>query len=339
MASAQNIVWRQVENKIQGVPVELRALEANEVRLKITHSGLCHSDVFYISSGMVLGHEGVGIVEEVGSAVTEFKIGDRAGGGYLRDSCGKCKYCLTGRDIWCYNRNIYGEKDYNTGTFSKYYIGVETFLHKIPDELSSSDAAPLQCAGATVYSALLDVISSGTRVGIVGIGGLGHLAIQFADKLGAEVVVFSTSADKEEEAKKFGAKEFYLLSEPEKVKEPIDVLVLTGAKHPDFSRFMTKEILARTGTIVPLTADTHDLQLPSLTMFFAGYNIRSSLVASRKIHSDMLRFAAKHGIKPVIEEFPMDEGGFAAALDRLNSGKVRYRAVLAAQIGPPCAEK
>jgi len=331
MASTQNIVFRHVENKVKAVPIEIPAPKPNEVRVKITHSGLCHTDVFYVPSGMVLGHEGVGIVEEVGSDVTEFKIGDRVGGGYLRDSCGKCRYCLTGNEIWCYNRNIYGEADFNTGTFSKYYVGVETYLHKVPDEISSADAAPLQCAGATVYSALVDVVSSGTRVGVLGIGGLGHLAIQFANKLGAEVVVFSTSASKEEEAKNFGAKEFYLLSEPEKIKEPIDVLLLTGSKHPDFSRFTTKEILARTGTIIPLTADSHDLQLPSLAVFFAGYNVKSSLVANRKIHNDMLKFAARHGIRPVVEEFPMDEEGFANALDRLKTGQVRYRAVLAAK--------
>lgn len=94
---------------------------------------------------------------------------------------------------------------------------------------------------------------------------------------------------------------------------------------------MVKEILARTGTIVPLTASIHDIQLPSLPMFFGGYNIKTSLVASRKIHKDTLRFAATHGIRPTVEEFPMDESGFATALDRLNTGKVRYRAVLVAQ--------
>ena len=101
--------------------------------------------------------------------------------------------------------------------------------------MSSADAAPLQCAGATVYSALINVLKPGDRVGILGIGGLGHLAIQFASKLGADVVVFSTTSKKEAEAKAFGANEFYLLSEPEKVKEPIDILVLTGSVYPNFS--------------------------------------------------------------------------------------------------------
>jgi D-arabinose 1-dehydrogenase-like Zn-dependent alcohol dehydrogenase len=117
-------------------------------------------------------------------------------------------------------------------------VGVETFLHKIPDALSSEDAAPLQCAGGTVYSALLDSAKPGDRVGILGIGGLGHLAIQFSAKLGFETIVFSSNAEKEAEAKSFGADEFYLLSEPEKLKKPIDVLLVAGSRYPDWSKYV-----------------------------------------------------------------------------------------------------
>lgn len=115
-------------------------------------------------------------------------------------------------------------------------IGTETFLHKIPEGLSSEHAAPLQCAGATVYSAVIDTAKPGDRVAILGIGGLGHLAIQFAAKLGYETIVFSTSAEKEAEAKSFGASEFYLLSELEKLEKPVDVLLIAGTKYPDWSK-------------------------------------------------------------------------------------------------------
>lgn len=115
-------------------------------------------------------------------------------------------------------------------------IGTETYVHKIPDSMTSEAAAPLQCAGGTVYTALINSTKPGDRVGILGIGGLGHLAIQFSAKLGFETIVFSTSVEKEAEAKSFGASEFYLLSEPEKITKPIDVLIIAGNKYPDWSK-------------------------------------------------------------------------------------------------------
>lgn len=231
-----NQVYRGIEGIVKKVPAQVPELGPKDILIKITHSGLCGSDTAYLPYGIALGHEGVGIVEKVGEAVTQFKIGDRAGGGYLRDACGHCKYCMTGNDIWCYERTVFGEKDYNNGTFGDYYVGKETFLHRIPDELSSEDAAPLMCAGATTYSALVDVYKSGDRVGVIGIGGLGHLAIQFAAKLGAEVVVWSTTPAKEKEARELGASEFYLLSELDKIVKPVDILVVAGSKYPDWSK-------------------------------------------------------------------------------------------------------
>lgn len=128
--------------------------------------------------------------------------------------------------------------DYANGTFADYYVGKESYLHKIPDSIPSEYAAPLQCAGSTVYTALSKNVTSKSRVGIIGIGGLGHLAIQFAAKMGAEVAVFSTKADKEAEARSFGATEFYLLGETDKVKAPLDVLILAASKSPDWSKFL-----------------------------------------------------------------------------------------------------
>lgn len=122
------------------------------------------------------------------------------------------------------------------GAMTDYYIGAESFLYKIPESIKSEHAAPLQCAGATVYTALASTVKPAQRVGIVGIGGLGHLAIQFAAKLGAEVVVFSTSPGKEKEAREFGASEFVLINEPEKVSSPVDVLVVAASSAPDWSK-------------------------------------------------------------------------------------------------------
>lgn len=229
-------VFRGIEGAAKAVLNKTTPLAPKEVLIKITHSGLCGTDVHMLSTGAALGHEGVGIIESIGSAVTTLKIGDRVGGGFHRNACGHCQYCLSGNDIWCYERTEYTEGDYSNGSLAEYFLGFETFVHKIPKGLSSEHAASLQCAGATVYSALVDVVKPFQRVGIIDIGGLGHLAIQYANKLGAEVVVFSTSRNKEAEAKGFGASEFYLLNETEKVTAPIDILVVAGSHYPDWDK-------------------------------------------------------------------------------------------------------
>jgi D-arabinose 1-dehydrogenase-like Zn-dependent alcohol dehydrogenase len=238
LTSKEYTVYRGLSKKVTATKRPIPALGPKDILVRITHSGVCHTDALFFESGapLALGHEGVGVVEAIGSDVTQFKIGERAGGGYHRDSCGHCRYCLSGRDIHCYNRVIFGEGDFDNGTFGEYYVGKETYLHKIPEGMLSEHAAPLQCAGATVYSALKATIKPRDRVAVMGIGGLGHLAIQYAAKLGAEVVVWSTTADKEKEAREFGASEFHILSEIEKMREPVNVLVLTGAKYPDFEK-------------------------------------------------------------------------------------------------------
>jgi D-arabinose 1-dehydrogenase-like Zn-dependent alcohol dehydrogenase len=229
-------VFRGAEGIIKSSVAQKPELGPKDILVKITHSGVCATDLAYIPYGLALGHEGVGVVEAIGIEVTQFKVGERAGGGYHRGSCGHCSYCLTGQDIWCYERSIFGENDYNNGTFGEYYVGKETYLHRIPDDLASEHAAPLQCAGATTYNALVQVVKPGDRVGIVGIGGLGHLAIQFAQKLGTEVVVFSTSKSKQEEAKTLGASEFYLLDSLDELQKPVDTLVVAGSKYPDWTK-------------------------------------------------------------------------------------------------------
>lgn len=236
MSVPAQYVYRYQDGKVTKSPSEIRPLASKEILLKITHSSLCGTDLTYAGSGIALGHEGVGIVAEIGSEVTHLKVGDRAGGGYHRHSCGQCSYCLGGQDIWCYNRVVFGEGDTSNGTFATFYVAHETYLHRIPDSLPSEYAAPLQCAGATVYSAVVATVKPTQRVGIVGIGGLGHLAIQFASKMGAEVVVFSSSKNKEGEARGFGASEFYLTNEPERITTPVDVLVVAGNRNPDWSK-------------------------------------------------------------------------------------------------------
>ena len=231
-------VFRTINGSIIAAPAKIPELGPKDVLIRVTHSGVCYTDLEFSHAGapLAMGHEGVGVVEAVGSDVTQLKAGDRAGGGFHKASCGHCGYCLTGRDILCYDRVIYGEGDYDNGSFAPYYVGKESYVHKIPDALDSADAAPLHCAGATVYSALIKTIQPRDRVGIIGIGGLGHLAIQFAAKMGAEVVVFSTSKDKEQEARALGASEFVLMGEPEKVRAPVQAMIISSNKYPDWDK-------------------------------------------------------------------------------------------------------
>lgn len=184
-------------------------LTGDQVFLRITASGLCGTDEHYRAQDMVLGHEGAGVVEAVGPAVRKLKVGDRVGWGYQHDSCGECEYCLTGRETFCQERAMYGYADFDQGSFASHAVWKEAFLFKIPDSISDEDAAPLMCGGATVFNALrMYDIQPTSRVGIIGVGGLGHLAIQFASKMGCEVVVLSGTESKKEEAMKLGAHEF-----------------------------------------------------------------------------------------------------------------------------------
>ncbi len=159
---------------------------------------------------MVLGHEGVGVVVEVGPQVQYLKKGQRVGWGYQHDSCGHCSECLSGQEVFCSKRAMYGDNNRDQGSFATHAVWREAFLFEIPDEISSENAAPLQCGGATVFTALSNASPSET-VGIMGVGGLGHLAIQFAAKMGRRVVVISGSDRKREQAMKLGAHKFVTL--------------------------------------------------------------------------------------------------------------------------------
>ncbi|KAL1880258.1 hypothetical protein Plec18167_003661 [Paecilomyces lecythidis] len=329
MGKEYNIYKPQGEG-ISEIKTRVPALGPRDVLLRITHSGVCNADASFAKKGVAvaLGHEGVGIVEAVGSEVTLLKVGDRAGGGFHRDSCRKCHYCLSGRDILCSDRVIFGQGDADNGTFSRYFVGKETYVHKIPDALASEHAAPLQCAGATTYKALKATAGPKKRVGVIGIGGLGHLAIQFAASMGSTVVALSTTSDKEQEARQYGADEFVLLKELN-VKEPLDVIVLTSSTYPDFRKIMDPRVLARDGTMVPLTSPTEPMTLPAGSMLGNAYHIYSSMVASRAEHDEMLEFAAHRGIRPAVQVF---KHSGAETIQRifqdLLDNKIRYRAVL-----------
>jgi D-arabinose 1-dehydrogenase-like Zn-dependent alcohol dehydrogenase len=201
-------------------------------------------------------------------------------------------------------------------------------VYKIPDSIALAHAAPLMCGGATVFHVLQSFdLKSTQRVGVIGIGGLGHLAIQFAAKMGCEVVVFSSSESKRAEAMKLGAKEFVVLQAgAELAIEPIDHFIITTSQPPEWKKFIP--ILAPGATIYPLTVSAGDFHLPYEAITWGELRVQGSLVATRKVYKEMLGFAALHGIRPIIEEFPMSTEGIETSMERLRSGKMRYRGVL-----------
>ncbi|KAE8448164.1 hypothetical protein EG329_009768 [Mollisiaceae sp. DMI_Dod_QoI] len=285
------------------VKLSRRAVGGLEVLVRVTHSGVCGTDVHDRASGCGLGHEGVGIVEKVGDCYCPESVGQK-----------------------------YGELE--QGAFGNYVIKHQDFVYLVPDEIESRHAGPLQCAGITVYEAL-DIAGAkpSDRVGIVGLGGLGHLAVQYARAWGCEPIVFSRNPSKEDDAYKLGAKEFHVIpSSPESklnVSEGVHILLLCGGALPDFGLFMPA--LARRATIVPLIIQGEPLVVPYMPFILPGHRIIGSTEASRRNHIDALRSAARHGIRPWIEEFPMTAEGLTQALDDLEMGRIRYRAVLSAE--------
>ncbi|KAJ8100140.1 chaperonin 10-like protein [Lipomyces tetrasporus] len=307
-------------------------LKGDQVLVKVTHSGVCFTDVHYRQADMVLGHEGAGIVAKIGPDVKDLKVGDAVGWGYEHDCCGRCNNCLSGMETMCPDRKLYGLADLDQGSFASHAVWREAFLFKIPANLSNEDAAPLMCAGSTIFNALhLTNVKPTSRVGIVGVGGLGHLAIQFVSKMGCETVVFSSTESKKNEAIRLGAKEFYATKGVTSLNigKPLDHLIVTTSSQPDWNLYIG--LMAPGGTISPISVDNKDLTMPYMPLLMNTLRIQGGIISPRKVHRDMLDFAAFHGIKPINMLFPFNVDGIERCLKTLTEGKMRYRGVLVAE--------
>lgn len=227
---------------------------------------------------------------------------------------------------------MYASADLDQGSFASHAVWREAFLFPLPDGLSDEAAAPLMCGGATVWSALT---SYGVRptetVGVFGVGGLGHLAIQFCAKFGCRVVVLSGSDRKRAEATRLGAHEFVATKGAKEIKvaHKLDRLLVTTSAQPDWDLLMP--IMQPGSTIHPLSVSGGSFSIPYMPLIAQGITVQGSIVAPRQIHKDMLEFAALHNIAPVIEEFPLTEEGIKEAMDKLERGEVTFRAVLKPQ--------
>ncbi|KAF5536684.1 ADH7-NADP(H)-dependent alcohol dehydrogenase [Fusarium napiforme] len=253
--------------------------------------------------------------------------GDRVGWGYCHGSCLNCEYCDRSQELYCEKRQFYGFDDFDQGSFATHATWNEHFLFRIPKLIPSADAAPLMCAGAAVYSALRSAqVQWYHRVGVLGLGGLGHLAVQYAAKMGCHVTVYSHSPGKEQAARNPGASDFRVLSDASTSPRAVDYLLLTGAHQPDWSQALS--LVRRGGVISAVTVDSSDLRCSYGELLMNAIRIQGSLPAAPNVQRQMLSFSALHGIKPVIETFPFTEGGINEAMEKLRQGEMRCRGVL-----------
>ena len=299
--------------------------------IRVRSCGLCHSDIHIIDGDfpaqypVVPGHEAVGEIIEKGSMVNHLEIGQRVGVGWQRSSCLQCPDCLKGNENLCSQGTTTVMHGY--GGFGNHIFMDSRFCFAIPDGIDTEAAGPLLCAGVTVYSALRSAgMTSGQNIGIIGVGGLGHLAVQFASRLGNRVTVFTTSPDKAEFAAKMGAHESVLTEKGEKphTSQPQDIIISTVPADLVWSDYVN--LLGTDGTLTFVGIAPKPISIPMLSLLDKRRRIMGSPIGGRAVMTKMLEVADTFGIAPVIETFPMKQAN--EAIQKVRDNTVRYRAVL-----------
>ncbi len=308
-------------------------LATDDVEVEIECCGICHSDVHLVDDDwrygrypLVPGHEIVGRVAAMGPAVRGLTVGQRVGIGWQRSSCGRCRFCVRGDENLCADQEATCAGHF--GGFADRIRIDARFVFAIPDGLDPERAAPLLCGGATVYAPLRRYVTApGMRVGVVGIGGLGHLGVQFAAALGAEVTAFSTRPDKEDEAKAFGARGLVATHDAGALKplrKRFDVVLSTVHAKLDWPSYV--RLLAPGGVLVVVAASDAPLDVPPGLLLDGQRSIVGSIIAGRRDITEMLEVAARRGVGAKIERYAFDRAN--DALERTRRNEARYRAVL-----------
>jgi D-arabinose 1-dehydrogenase-like Zn-dependent alcohol dehydrogenase len=311
---------------------------AGEVLLRVHACGICHSDQVVVNAiwpGLELpripGHEVVGVVEATGDGVRRFAAGDRVGVGWHGGHDGTCDHCLAGKFIHCDNGEITGIT--RNGGYAEYTVVPEVALARVPDGMALTDAAPLLCAGITTFNSLRNAgARPGDVVGVQGLGGLGHLGVQYARAMGFETVAISRGRDKEDFARQLGA-HHYVDAEGEDVAGRFAEMggarvILATAPHADAISALTPA-LGVEGTLLVVAAAFEPLQISALDLISKDARVQGWASGTASDSEAAMAFAQQHGIKSMNEVFPLDEA--ATAYDRMLDGSVRFRSVL--QIG------
>ncbi|QKZ12220.1 NAD(P)-dependent alcohol dehydrogenase [Spirosoma sp. KUDC1026] len=334
-------------SKLAPMEFERNAPKEDEVLIDILYCGVCHSDLHQVRNDWantiypcVPGHEIVGKVVQAGSAVTKFAVGDTVGVGCMVDSCGNCHSCQEGEEQYCEGPvswtatyNGYMKPDgsgYNTfGGYSTNIVVKESFVLKIPDTLDIKAAAPILCAGITTYSPLRHWdVKPGDKVGIAGLGGLGHMAVMLAKAMGAEVTVLTTSKDKQAAAEALGAHQVIISSDKDAMKEnelTLDIILVTIPDPFDVSPYVT--LLKRDGKLVTVgLLGEYKSPLNNMEIAMHRRTVAGSLIGGIRETQEVLDFCAEHNILPDIEMIDIKD--INTAYDRLMDEDVRFRFII-----------
>lgn len=326
---------------LQPFSFERRDVGAHDVLIRISHCGICHSDIHQACNEwgdsifpMVPGHEIVGTVVQIGASVTRFRVGDTAGVGCFVDSCRTCASCREGQEQYCESGMLltYSGRDKNgqvtQGGYSDKIVVDEQYTLRIPEILSPAGAAPLLCAGITTYSPLRHWgVGKYHKLAVVGLGGLGHMAVKIAKALGTEVTVLSTSEGKRKDAERLGAADFALTSNPEsfrRLKRHFDFILDTVSAPHDYNAYIN--LLKTDGTMILVGAPDKSTPLEPFPLIMHRRRIAGSVIGGIKETREMLDFCAEHRIESDIEVIPIQEVN--TAYERVLKGNVRFRFVI-----------
>jgi uncharacterized zinc-type alcohol dehydrogenase-like protein len=320
----------------------------NDILIKILYSGICHSDLHHTKGDwgkeqfpLVPGHEIAGVVVKVGKNVTKFKVGDYAGIGCLINSCGNCEFCKMGKEQYCkksvltyHSHDQFNNNEFTQGGYSNKYVLNENFAIKIPKNADIKRVAPLLCAGITTYSPIMYYgVKKGTKVGVAGFGGLGHMAVQYAVSMGAEVIVFDITEDKREDAKRMGAVRYVNVNNPEDLKGLENSLdfILNTIPVNTYDPYMYMKMLNIKGEmcIVGLPALKNIVSIGIDKFIWQGNRkVWGSMIGGIKETQEMLDYSVKHNIYPEVEIIKADGTTITDAYKKVFDGKVKFRYVI-----------
>jgi alcohol dehydrogenase (NADP+) len=321
--------------------IERREVGPRDVLIEIKFAGICHSDIHTVRGDwgpqqypLVPGHEIAGIVTEVGSAVTKHAVGDRVGVGCMVNSCRECANCLKGEEQYCLNSMVgtYGAVDRDgtitQGGYSSHVVVTEDFVVRIPEGIDLDVAAPLLCAGITTYSPLRHWgAGPGKKVAVVGLGGLGHMAVKLAHAMGADVTVLSQSLKKQEDGLRLGADHYFATSDENTFKElagTFDLIINTVSASIDISSYL--QLLALEGALVNVGAPAEPLPVNAFALIGGRRSFAGSMIGGIRETQEMLDFCAEHGLGAEIEVIPAEK--INDAYERVLASDVRYRFVI-----------